>query len=276
MPLLRSKRFLLSAMMFTILLALPSASWAGGNALIVHDGTPGIEADALGNLTAKLTAASFVVTPSVGVPGGSLATFKEIWDIRFNNTTPLTASDNAAYQTFLQGGGSLFLMGENNGFIVRDNSILGLIALLGGGILSISPSAPQNTETILAPFTGPNPLSTVTFLAAASTIAPGFGANIANDGGGLSAGLVFGPGTLSNAKPGALIVVWDVNFMQAGADANSQTFLQNLIAYLNAPTVINAGPSSVPLPPTVILVLTGILGILMFLTVRRMKGRVTI
>lgn len=269
----RSSRFVLLGMALMLLLVLPSASWAQ-TALIVHDGTAGIEADALGNLTAKFIGAGYAVVPSVGVPGGSLAIYKQIWDIRFNNTTPLTASDNSAYLTYLQGGGSLFLMGENLGFVTRDNSILGFITVAGGATLTLV--TPANTETVQPPFTGPNSLSTITFLAAGGVPAPGFGAFLTKDSGGLGASLVFGPQTLSNAKPGSLVVVFDVNFMQAGADANSQTLTQNLISYLNAPTIINAGPSSVPLPPTVILVLTGILGILLFETARRLKGRVTI
>ena len=60
---------------------LPVAALAiSPQALIVHDGTAGIEADALGNLTTHL-AASYFVTPSGGVPGGGLAGYKQIWDI---------------------------------------------------------------------------------------------------------------------------------------------------------------------------------------------------
>jgi hypothetical protein len=76
-----------------------------------------------------------------------------------------------------------------------------------------------------------------------------------------------------------LISVFDINFIDTGscaAQPGALPFTQNLIAYLGAPTVIAGGPSSVPLPPTVILVLTGILGILMFAVWRRMKGRATV
>jgi hypothetical protein len=224
---------LLQMALLVTLLATPM--WAA-NALIVQDGTPGVEADALGNLTAKLVAASFTVTPSVGVPGGSLATYQQIWDIRFTNTTPLSASDMTAYKTYLQGGGNLFLMGENVGFATRNNSITAFIVTLGGPSLTLM--TPDNTETVLAPFTGPNALSTITFLAADGVqFNPSQPLSfITQDPGQVGAALVWPPGRLSGAPAGALIVVFDVNFMQAGADAPSQAFTENLIAYLAAPS----------------------------------------
>ena len=83
---------------------------------------------------------------------------------------------------------------------------------------------------MLAPFTGPNPLANVTYLAAAGTSNPGFGAFITKDASNIGAAIVWGPGNHTIAPAGSLIVVFDVNFLQAGADANSQTFTNNLIA----------------------------------------------
>lgn len=226
-----------------LLLCAPGVGLAA-NALIVHDGTPGIEADALGNLTAKLTAATFTVTPSVGVPGGSLATYQQVWDIRFNNTTPLTAGDMTAYSTYLQGGGSLFLMGENAGFATRNNTIVQFVQQVGGGSLVMQ--TPGNTEIVNSPFTGPNALSggTITFLAADGSPTYGTGTWVARDPAAIAAAIVWPPGTLAGALTGSLITIFDVNFMQAGADANSQAFLANLVAYLAAPGPV--GPRPVP------------------------------
>lgn len=229
---MKSLAFLRTMLLF-LLIAAPGLCW-GANALIVHDGTPGIEADALANLTTHLTAATFTVTPNVGVPGGSLATYQQIWDIRFNNTTPLSASDITAYTTYLAGGGSLFVMGENTGFITRDNSIVSLITAVGGGTITIT--TPSNTETVMAPFTGPTPLTTITFLAAAgATYPPGNGRFVTRDMSPAGAALVFSPGTLTSAMAGTLIAVFDVNFLQAGADSNSQALTDNMIAFLAAP-----------------------------------------
>jgi hypothetical protein len=99
-------------------------------------------------------------------------------------------------------------------------------------------TTPDNQQTVLPPFTGPNALTNVFFHATAGSVVPGSGAFITKDANGIGGALVFGAGTLFSAPTGSLLVVWDVNFLQGTADANSQTFTDNLIAYLAAPTVI--------------------------------------
>jgi len=86
-----------------ILLAISSISSAQ-NALIVHDGTPGMEANIVAALSSKLTAHSFTVTTNVGVPG-SLTGYQQVWDLRYSNTTPLSPSDITAYVAYMAGGG---------------------------------------------------------------------------------------------------------------------------------------------------------------------------
>ncbi len=240
---MRQIKFLGLALVF--LLAVPGLCWAQ-NALIVQDGTAGIEADAMGNLTAKLTAAGYTVTNNVGVPGGSLATYGQIWDIRFNNTTPLTPADITAYTTYLAGGGALFVMGENTGFATRNVTIASFISALGGGSVFVTNPA-NNTQTVHAPFTGPNAITTITFLAAAAIqTPPGTGTFVTVDSSGLAAAVVFPPHSLASAPTGTLIAVFDVNFLQAGADANSQAFASNLIAFLAAPTPLGGTGRAIP------------------------------
>lgn len=218
-----------------LFLTLPGLCLAA-NALIVHDGTAGIEADALGNLTTHLIGKGFMVTPNVGIPGGSLSTYQQIWDIRFNNTTPLSGGEITTYISYMAAGGSLFVMGENTGFATRNNSIVSLIASAGGGTITVT--TPANNQTAVAPFTGPTALSTITFLAAAGTANPGTGGFVTKDAANIAAALVWGPGMLGSATAGSLIAVFDVNFLQAGADAQSQVLTDNLISYLGAPTVV--------------------------------------
>lgn len=232
-----SVRTLIIRSVAVLLLCAPGVGWAA-NALIVHDGTAGIEADALANLTGKLTAAGFTVSANVGLPG-SLAGNQQVWDIRFNNTTPLTGSDITAYVAYMAAGGSLFVMGENVGFNTRNNTIVTLVTAAGGGTIAMM--TPANTEIVNPPFTGPNAVTTITFLAPAGSATPGTGSFATNDGGG-GAAIVWAPGTMANAGLGSLIVVFDVNFLQAGADANSQAFSNNLIAYLAAPSQVGARP----------------------------------
>ena len=244
---------------FLISLCFSEYAWGGrkaplrpkipsGAALIVHDGTAGTEADVMANMSGKLTTAGYTVSTSVGVPGGSLAANHQIWDIRFNNTTPLSAGDITAYVTYLAGGGSLFVMGENVGFLTRDNSIASLIQTAGGGTISIV--TPSNAETVQSPFTGPTSVASITFLAAAGTAAAGSLSFIAKDANNIGAGILYGPGALSNAHAGSLLIVFDVNFLQASADANSQALSNNMIAYLAAPVPVPpaAGGSTHPPP----------------------------
>jgi hypothetical protein len=227
-----------------LLLAVPGLC-LGANALIVHDGTGSPESDALGNLNTHLVGKGYTVTQNVGVPGGSLAGYQQIWDIRYNNTTPLTGSDNTAYLTFLQGGGRLLLIGENTAFFTRNNSIVAFVALAGGGTLQTVTTA-NNFETVQPPFTGPTALSNVTYQAAAGVNNPP-GAPITMDVNKIAAAIVFSPTLLSAAPTGTLIIVFDVNFLQVGApDPNVQTLTDNLISYLNAPTFV--APPLIPAP----------------------------
>jgi hypothetical protein len=244
-------------------LALSGLCW-GANALIVHDTANGggIDTDVTANLTAKLITAGFTVTASDGsVPGGSLATYREIWDLRYNNVglnQPLTASDISAYITYMAAGGSLFVIGENAGFASRNNTIVTLVSQAGGGTISPVLNGGQGTpENVLAPFTGPTPLTQVTFLASSAMTSPAKGRFVTKDPGGtFGTSVVFPPGTMSNAMAGALIAVFDVNFLQAGASANSQIFTANLIGYLAAPYFIPI--PGTPAPASLTLVLIGL------------------
>jgi len=203
----------------------------GGNVLIVHDGTAGLEANVVTNLTQKFASTGGIsLATNVGVPA-SLDAYDQVWDLRFNNTTPLNSLDQATYLTFLQRGGMLFLMGEDTGFATRDNSLAQMVVLAaGGGLITTTPA---NAQVVHAPFTGPVPLSTMTFLAAAGCTQANRGnsASITDDG-TTSAALVWAPGTLGNAPKGGLMVVYDVNFMDPGADANSQALVTNLLNYM--------------------------------------------
>ena len=215
---------------------------SAANALIVTDPTSVIGSDNT-NLSNKLTTAGFTVTSNAGVPGGSLATYQQIWDTRFNNIA-LSGSDVNAYTTYLIGGGNLFLMGENSGFATRDNSIVSFIAAVGGGTLTLT--TPANSVTVRAPFaTGiTNPLL---FQAANGTHSPGPYVAIAVDNAGIAPAIVYGPGSMTSAPAGSLIVVFDVNFLDTTADANSQQFTVNLIGYLAAPVVV--APTYPPVVP---------------------------
>jgi hypothetical protein len=225
-----------------LLAGLTAQAGSGIPALIVND--PTAIATVTTSLSQKLTAAGYNVTTNVGVPSESLASYKQVWDVRFANATPLSAADASAYQAYLAGGGSLFLMGENTGLVTRNNSIVAFVTAMGGGNLTVT--TPNYTQTILSPFTGPSAVSTITFLACGGVPSPGHGAFITKDASNIGAAVVFGPGNLTAAPAGSLILVFDVNFLDLGADANSVAFANNLIAYLAAPVVVAPPASAVP------------------------------
>lgn len=155
-------------------------------------------------------------------------------------------------------GGSLFVIGENPGFASRNNTIIAQVSSAGGGTINAFTSAgqPSSPETVLAPFTGPTPLSNIQYLASSASTTRANGRFITVGATGFGTALLFPPGTMTNATAGALIIAFDVNFMQAGADANSQIFIANLIAYLAAPyfTPIPGTPA----PASITLVLIGL------------------
>ena len=210
----------------------------GYNVLIVANDT--VSDTAATTLSGYLTAASYSVppTPSATVPAGSLASYKQIWDLRYQ--TALSGTDITAYVAYLAGGGSLFVMGENDNiaFQPRDNSIVTLIGAAGGGSLTLSSvgNGSANLQIVQPPFTGPNSVVSVTFQAIGGFSTLGAGAAVTLDSSHIAGSVVFAPGTLSQAPDGTLIAVLDVNFLYSpSGGVNTVPFAENLIAFLAAP-----------------------------------------
>ncbi len=197
--------------------------------LIVQDGSGGIELDVVSNLSGKVTADGLSPFTSIGAIPGGLSGYTQVWDVRYDNATPLTAGDIINYKNYLSNGGTLIVIGENIGFVTRNNSIISLISRLGGGSITLG-SLASNTQTVQAPFTGPNPLASITFLAGASTADPGTGEFITKDASDIGMAIVYQMNTLSGARAGRLICIFDINFLQFGADTNSQKLITNIIA----------------------------------------------
>jgi hypothetical protein len=199
-------------------------------------------------LSGELTIAGNTVTiVDTGVPA-SIAGYTQIYDTRFNNSPAFTVGEMNQYLAFLNAapGNALFLIGENFIFIARNNSISQFIALAGGGTIAAPTTASGNSETVNSPFTGPTPISTVTFAACGLVTSSGTGAFASRESGG-GCSLYFDQHTLQNAPNGALAVVYDVNFVATAPDGgavNEIAFRQNLEHFASAPPV--APPSAVP------------------------------
>jgi hypothetical protein len=210
------------------------------------------------NLAAALTSAGYTVnTIATGVVPASLTGQQQVWDIRC--TTVLASPEISTFTAYLASGGSLFLLGENLGFAAaRDASLISYIAAVGGGSLTLT--ATNNAQTAQSPFTGPTTLSTISYRAVGGTTTAGTGSFITTDTNGYGGAIVFGPGSLSSAPSGTLIIVWDVNFMDNSRTAPEIALLNNLIAYLAAPVPVGVPPVTPTVPAlsptsTVVLIL---------------------
>ncbi len=219
-------------------------------------------------LHALLTTAGYTVTDiTSGVPA-DLTGQEQVWDIRCQ--TALSAPEIATYTAYLQGGGSLFLIGENTGYApARDASLISFIATLGGGSLTLTFT--NNSQTVHPPFNSPNSITTVNFRAIAGTTTAGTGAFITTDSNNNGGAIVFPPGSLSSAPNGTLMIVWDVNFLDNDVShtAGETALANNLIAYLAAPPT---GPGETTPVPTLsewaMLLLSGLLGLAAVLRLR--------
>ena len=249
-----NKYFTLRWATLLLALALPSLSWGFGyppNPVLIVTGTGSpYQADVTSVVTflsGRLTAAGLGTVTSVNVPSVTLAPFKQIWDIRLDTT--LSGPDMAAYMTYMQGGGTLFVMGEVAGFLARNTSITALILASGGGVVTLGGVNAGEPQTVHSPFTGPVALTSLTFAGAGSFTSLGNGQFITTDTSTSGSGIIFGPGTMTNASAGVLASVLDINFMDPTGPNSapmyvSQALTDNLIAYLAAPSVIPSGATT--------------------------------
>lgn len=206
-----------------------------GNVLIVNGANVTSESGTTSLITNNLQtlhqAAGNTVT-IVNTAPADLSGYGQVWDIRFSNSSPISAGEQTQYVNFLAAGGGMFVMGENSGFTTRNNSVLALITAAGGGSLTFD--TPSSTQTVLAPFTGPNPVTQVTYLApgGVGTAGAGTGDYITVDANNRGTGLAFSVGDLANAQAGALTVIFDVNFMQGNVGEAQQNLTKNLIGFV--------------------------------------------
>ncbi|HMD70022.1 MAG TPA: IPTL-CTERM sorting domain-containing protein [Bryobacteraceae bacterium] len=262
---LRTPRLLTGLLVLAFLFA--ASSWAANpTALIVWDGSIGESANltALSNAFAAATPV-YIVAASVGLPGSCtatpstcLSTYKQVWDIRYSNSSTFSANDTAAYRAYLTAGGSLFLGGTNvNDSPSRDTSIATFVLQAGGG--TITPVNSSNVESVLPPFTTiPDAVTAITFINSGGSSTTGTGAFINKDtspADGVGTGIVWAPGTLSTAPLGTLIVVFDANFIVNTPDPNSVAYLANLIGYMNSPPpyITSLTPNSGPVGISVVI-----------------------
>lgn len=245
------KRFL-ATLVATAIFVTPA--WAG-SILIVNGLSGTSEVGTTTSITDQMTnlheAVGNTVTVSDGIPI-DFTGFDQIWDLRFSNTFALSVTEQQNYVDFMASGGGMFVMGENSGFTARNDSVIDLIALAGGGNLNFA--VPTDPQTVNAPFTGPNPVATIDFAAPGGVDSSGTGQFITEDAFGRGTGVAWGVGDLANAQAGALTVVFDVNFMQLNAGADREALAANLVGFVGN----EVDPPAIPLPASLPLLLAGL------------------
>jgi hypothetical protein len=168
--------------------------------------------------------------------------FSHIWDVGYHSSN--IGSAQSKYLQYLQDGGALFLLGENVGFLYRDQTEDNLInAAGGGGSVDVRTDFgglyDTTTETTAGEFLLANSRSDVTFYSPNYFTNYGTGTPIANGPYGPSA-VVWKTGSLTNAPAGAIVAVLDINFIvnpAYGANYGNATwqpwFVDNVSIVLN-------------------------------------------
>lgn len=226
--------------------------------ILIVTGTDSAAITAGNVLNTDLSGTNTVTIVNTGVPADILTPgYTQIFDTRYDNNPALTVGEQNQYLAFLNAvpGNTIFLMGENAAFNARNTPLNAFIALAGGGAVPVPSRTVNGPQTVNPPFTGPNSvlslgIPTITYAACGLVASAGTGAfATAQTGGGCA--IYFGLGTLQNAPLGAMVVVYDVNFIATaptGSAVHEVPFRENLEQFASdpttPPTVTSISPSS--------------------------------
>lgn len=163
-----------------------------------------------------------------------LREYSHIWDIGYNSIYNTAHNPSAKLLYYLQSGGGLFLLGENIGFLPRDDAITTFIKAAGGGNIAVSRtlSVSLYTTTVNSEFLIANNSTSVTLNAPNGFTSVGTGTPITSPIIGTYPAVCWKTGSLSNALNGSITSVLDVNFMDTTGNTNFP-FVDNIIATLN-------------------------------------------
>jgi hypothetical protein len=165
----------------------------------------------------------------------NLSNYAHIWDIGY--ASPYTSNPNDPTNilySYLQGGGSMFMLGENAGFGVRDDAIDTFVTGIGGGnIVRTSVDISQSfLVTVVPEFVIANSSNTVVFNRPGAFTSLGSGtpmtsAYLSNN----YVAVMWKTGSLSGATNGAIVSVLDINFFKGFSQ--NLPFIDNLIQSMN-------------------------------------------
>lgn len=244
-------RALATAFSIVTLTAVAAPAFAGNVLVVATTSDPIDQGPAYTRLSGLLLARGDTVTLAATTPG-NLAPYTVIYDLRVNTPTR-TGPELTQYLGFLNAapGNVLFLLGENAGFGATGNAAIStFISQAGGGTVTAPATNTSAAQTLTTAFNAPNAVGTVPFNNAGVVTGTGTGSFGATLSGGVTGSVLsFSPGTLAAAPTGALVVVYDINFLSSdAAGSNGAKFASNLVNYVavGAPPVVPPAPATVP------------------------------
>lgn len=177
--------------------------------------------------TTQITSYGYVNLQQISSSLTSINTYSQVWDISM--FTPLNATAKSIYKTYVQNGGALYLLGENNRsyYTERNASITSFIQSdLGGGTVTFDNSVQPITRsvTLQSEFRISQPIGIygpdLESAATGSLSSYGNGTLFIKINGINGAGAVmWKTGSLSNATTGTVLANFDANYLYKTASS---------------------------------------------------------
>lgn len=243
---MRFSRFLLAA---TLVLG-PTAAEAA-SIRVIDDGVSG-------NVGVASAVSQLVALGHSVATGGTLndySAYDQVWDLRYN--AALGEGDHLAFQSYLAGGGRLYLTGENPTFdALRNLSLQAALAAIGAGNVDYLPGLASNSQSFSAEgsaLLSPNNFGSMTYLGARLVGNAGHGFLVSESAGGGGSMVAWDFGDLVGAATARMIVGWDIDIFRSNVMGAAWT--ANMAEFLGAAPP----PAAVPEPATLALTSVGLL-----------------
>jgi hypothetical protein len=238
-----------------VILLLSVPAWSSAGTILVLGNTAD---QATAGVANQLEAAGFNVVVS-GSYLSNYSPYDEVWDLNYGDPN---LNQNAAFKTYLQQGGRMFIEGEWSAFDSRNTAIVNFVSSIGGGTLTLvgdENGTNYQDEPITAAgqvVNSPNVVSSV-YLPGDRTVSitnsgssDGFLVTHSTHPGQEDTGSVVGWnfGGISSSPGARLLVSFDSDFYRY-----SPGWVADMGTYLDGPRI-----SPVPAPSTLMLILTGL------------------
>jgi hypothetical protein len=216
----------------------PLTNGPGGNTDYYNSGDANPPVNLYPNLAARISALGYtpsLITSYSALKALNLYEYAQLWDIGYASPYLTNPNDPTAILTsYLQGGGAMFIMGENSNFGVRDDSVDTFITGLGGGnVVRGTTDYPYSVNvTLQAEFLLSNNSNSVDFARPGVFSQVGSGTPMTTafvDNEYVAA--MWTTGSLLAAPTGTVMSILDVNFLKGSYPQND--FIDNTIISLN-------------------------------------------